>query len=154
MKKAFGIPFMLLATFVILAHAFIPHHHHHRIAVSISDVSFIDTIFNHQHNHPHSHDHSHDHNPVNQGHEDEFSEDCLLDDLYRRLKQTRKFHLMDDDDSKPRNIINVQFFAADPVQTIEITDYGEFPFRQNHYLPASFLTHLGSSMGFRGPPEC
>lgn len=156
MRKAFGIPLMLLATFVILAHAFIPHHHHNRMAVSISELSFIDKIFNHQHDHPHSHDleHSHEHSPVNHDHEDEYSEDCLLDDIYRRLNQTRKYQSATDDDSKSSNIDRFPFFVAGTVQTIEIKDYGEFPFRQNPYLPASFLTHIGSSLSFRGPPEC
>jgi len=151
MKKVFGIPLMLLATFVILAHTFVPHHHQNRIAISIGEASFIDKIFNHQHDHPHSHDHNH--SPVNADHEDEFSEDCLLDDFYRRLKQTRKHRLMTDDDNKSKNIVSVQFFVAGPVQIIEIKDYGEFPFRQNPHLPASYLTHIGSSLSFRGPPE-
>lgn len=145
---------MLLATFVILAHAFVPHHHHSRIVVSISEASFIDKIFKHDHDHSHSHDHEHSHYPENPDHKDEFSEDCLLDDLYRRLNQTRKHQLANDEDIKSRNFDRFPFFIAAFVQRIEIKDYGELPIRQNPFLPASFLTHIGGSLSFRGPPEC
>ena len=158
MKKSFGVLFILLATLVILAHAFVPHHHHDRIVVSFFGPSFIEKIFeqvhHHHHKHLHSHDHSQDHTPVNPDHEDKYSEDCLLDDLYRRLNQTRKHQLTGDDDSKSSNFDHVPFFVAAPVQQIEIKDYGEFPFRQNPYLPASFLTLIGCSLSFRGPPVC
>jgi hypothetical protein len=156
MKKAFGIPFMLLATFVILAHAFIPHQHHNRIAISINEASLIDKIFKHHHDHPHTndHEHFHDHSPVNPDNEDEFSEDCLLDDLYRRLKQTRKHQLTTDDDIKSKNSARIHFIVAAPVQDIEIKDYGELPFRQNPYIPALFLSHIVCSLSFRGPPKC
>jgi hypothetical protein len=155
MKKAFGIPFMLLATFVILAHAFIPHQHHNRIAISINEASFINKIFKHHHEHSHSHDHKHSHNhsPVNPDNKNEYSEDCLLDDLYRRLKQTKKQYLTAFEDSKSNNI-RIPFFVAAPELTIEIKDYGELPFRQNPNIPPLFLTHIVCSLSFRGPPKC
>jgi len=176
MKKAFGILFLLLATLVILAHAFIPHHHHDRIVVSIRHESFIDRIFNHHHAHSHdhnhspvSHDHEDDHNhspviqdheddnnhsPVSHGHEDGHSEDCLLDDLYLRLKQVKKQQLTHLDLKIFKNITYVKFIVATPVQEIEIKDYGELLFRQSQDNPALFISQTGQSICFRGPPEC
>jgi hypothetical protein len=178
MKKAFGILFLLLATVVILAHAFIPHHHHDRIVVSISHESFIDRIFKHHHHHAHSHDHNHSpvsldqevdnshspvshdhedsnsHSPVDHDHEDEHSEDCLLDDLYLRLKQSKKQQLAHVDLRIFKNIAYVKFIVATPALEIEIKDYGELLFIGNPDIPATFLSQTGQSICFRGPPEC
>ncbi len=165
MKKAFGILFMLLATVVILAHAFLPHHHHDRIVVAISYESFIDRIFKHHHHHDHSHDHSHSpanhdheddnsHFPVSHDHEDEHSEDCLLDDLYLRLKQTKIQQLAQVDLSIFKNIKYIQFIVATPVQETEIVDYGELLVRQSPDIPALFISQTGQPICFRGPPAC
>jgi len=165
MKKAFGILFLLLATVVILAHAFIPHHHHDRIVVTISHESFIDRIFNHHHHRTHSHDHNHSpvshdheddnsHSPANHDHDDEYSNDCLLDDIYLRLKQIKKQHLAHVDLRIFKNITYVKCIVATPFQEIEIKDYGEVLFIRNPDIPATFLSQTGQSICFRGPPVC
>ena len=153
MKKTIGIPLLLLANIIILAHAIVPHHHHNGIVFSIciflSDNE--DLEYNHAHSQPCTHYYCH--NSENHEHDEVFSDNCLLNDLYLPTNNDKQLLSSDDTD-----VINYSdyflLFDVVPNQIIEIQDYGNLPFRQKPYLTSSYDYYVTHSLGMRAPPVC
>lgn len=155
MKKAIPFIFLLLANIIILAHTFVPHHHHDSIAVAIVNTFSADDEAVHNHGHGNNHIHTHSHDKANNtkahdhsGHE--LSEECLLNAPYLRQNQVKQFSSADNDFSPVPDFIIL--FSLVP--RININDYGELPFIQKPYLISYHTTYISQSLGLRAPPVC
>lgn len=152
-KKAIGIPLLLLASIIILAHAVVPHHHHDGVVVAVSE------LFSLGHDHDHDHDssiahHHHSHAPEEHNHDGEFNENCLLGDLYLRISQDRQQHFSSDNSDLFKYLDYSPLFAVVPSVEIEIKDYGNQPFWQKPYISSSYNHFITHSLGLRAPPVC
>lgn len=156
MKRSTGILFILLATLVFLAHAFIPHHHRDRVIVAVSETAFHGKNHKaghtHAHGHLHLHNHSHDHQPEDRQSDDAGSENCLLDDAYLRQKLSRKQQLTSSDDFIPAGISAFAGTISAIFQQNEIREYGEQLLRPDTDIPIHWNNYIQHSLSFRGPP--
>jgi len=156
MKRSAGILFILLATLVFLAHAFIPHHHHDRVIVGVGETAFHGNKHKaghtHAHGHLHLHKHSHDHHPEDHQSDDTGSEKCLLDDAYLRQKLSRKQQLTSSDDHSPAGKSAYTGTIAAIFQQNVTRDYGEPVLKPDTDIPIHYTNYFQHSLSFRGPP--
>jgi len=155
MNKVLGLPLLLLANFIILAHAVVPHHHHHSgIVVSICHFLSIHETLEHLHNHYHTTVFHNNHESDNSNQDGGIAENCVLNDLYYRIIPVKQHHFSYiDSDSFIPLYFNLLCSPA-PDNEIEIRDYGNLPFRQKPYIASTYLHFANHSLGLRAPPAC
>ena len=154
MKKAIAISLLLLANIIMLAHAFVPHHHHEGTPICFSS---------HKHNHTPDED---THDCTHPSHQDQgqgcshnhYKGDCPVDccgiskDVYLRIVE-------DDEILSSLGSAALSDLGAELTYTISSEDndysyirvYG-LPFRQKPYLPSYLSDSIIGSFGLRGPP--
>ena len=144
MKKIIGLPLLLLASIIILVHAIIPHNHN-------GNEPFEHDYHDHDHNFPYHYSHKSD----THSHDEDFSEDCLLND-YLRISQDRQQNISSDDNDYSFSDDWGYFppFAVALNHRIEIKDYESLPFWQKPYIAFSYNHYVTHSLGLRAPPVC
>lgn len=150
MKKVIALPLLLLANLVILAHAIVPHHHHDKIVVSICDFLSIEDALEHTHSdHHHGQEKGHEHT----GHD--LGEECLLNELYIRASSNQNLSASHSGDFDLSNShLDFPLYFCEFNQQIDLTDYGELPFRQKPYVYSYHTYYITHSLGLRAPPVC
>lgn len=145
MKKGISIGFLLLANIVLLAHAFIPHHHHEGVVVAIFDNHCAENSDNHDHDHDWNHgDNPHKHENKSA------SEQCALNEVYTRA----------DNSSKVVSPINwdcgetLLFILPGIIDKLGLADEVGLPFRQKPYIESYHVIFSSNSLGLRAPPVC
>ena len=170
MKKAVAISFLLFANLVLLAHAFVPHHHHEGVPICFSS---------HEHNCDSGHDHNigdcthlsrhiiytdgHDICPTQQEQDsgyDHRNEDCCRNDCCNISKDVYVRISEDDEIFRLLGLLNCSDSGVEPNFCIISEDidklplagaYG-LPFRQKPYHPSYISDFIIGSFGLRGPP--
>ena len=153
MRKAVAISFLLLANIVLLAHAFIPHHHHEGIPICFSS---------HKHNHIHDADdsdctHPSHHEPGPGCTHSHHGGDCcpndscpISKDIYARvLEDDETFPIFDFPEGETESIFYV---SNEDIIKLPIPGLYGLPFRQKPLLLSYFSEYIIGSLGLRGPP--
>lgn len=156
MKRITAIFFVLLANICILAHAFIPHHHHDRMAVAIMDSSDFYGRDHHSHDNGHSHDDSHSHYHHNHrqhdSHQhDSHSEECLLNESLFVLLRSQESGSTVFDTGQDEIIFDLDYVGIDDIRLSSrpITPITYYSYRAN--IPPGIVI---CSHGLRAPPHC
>ena len=158
MRKAVAISFLFLANMILLAHAFVPHHHHEGVPICFSSHNH-DYDENRNHDigdctHPSHHEHgpgcTHNH------HE---GDGCLADccniskDVYVRiLEDDEIFSLLNLLNCSDRGVELVYYISNEDSGNLPLSGIYGLPFRQKPYLPSYFSDYIIGSSGLRGPP--
>ena len=140
MKRKMAILFIVLANFIILAHAVVPHHHHHEDIYfhhNTKDCCNSSVLF------------SFTHNDDDCSHNDSERETCKLQDLLSKLvlntKEREAFITALEADFQDYYI--AQLLMSDMEQEVEQHTYKPYIF----YLPHSEVVALPL---LRAPPYC
>lgn len=152
MKKIISIVFLLLANFIVLAHAAIPHHHHNRIVFSIFNFLSISEELEHDH-HDYAPSYTHQ-NSDKHSHQGEYNEYCLLNGIYLNASQDKQHFLSSDCTDLFKQIDYFSLFAATSTNDIELKDYGCLSFRQKPYVNPYQSHYNPHCLGLRAPPFC
>lgn len=141
MKKVIALSILLLANIVLLAHAFVPHHHHENIPFCIG-LHCIDSNL--------AHDSSSDCDPNNHKGNDS-SGDCLIDNVYTRITNDRQVVDSSDNDyiQLPHFLL---LFCSDCCIRISNTEGRQIELKP--YLYSYHTLFLTRSLGLRAPPVC
>lgn len=132
MFKRLGIFFILLANIMIMAHAFVPHHHHDGNVVAIV-----------QDGHIHEHNHSDSHHDSNSPHR----EDCkITDSLAGAVQRIQK--LTSPDNS---SFLELLFIVPEACELTPVVIEHTMPCNPE-IVPSIRHIHLGAIQR-RGPPE-
>ena len=142
MKRKMAILFIVLANFIILAHAVVPHHHHHE------DIYFhhnaggccnSSVLF------------SFTHNDDDCSHNDSERETCKLQDLLSKLvlntKERENFIAAVESDFQDYYIANLFLSDTDVLQEVTYTKYRQY----NEHVPKSCVE---TCLSLRAPPCC
>ena len=157
MRKVVAISFLLLANIILLAHAFVPHHHHEGVPICFSS---------HKHNHDydtvardctHPSHHEHDSGCTHNHQEgDGCPVDCcnISKDIYARILEDDEIFLMLSLLSCSDRGVELVYYISneDSGNSLLSSIYG-LPFRQKPYLPSYFSEYIIGSFGLRGPPS-
>lgn len=140
-RKGTAIFFILLANFIMLAHAVVPHHHH-KSQVCIESNHCLSDSYAHNHN-TSAHDHEHDGGAG--------TENCALKQavVISTNSVRQEFKCLDCDDNHPQ-LIHFQaiLFSNKFISFIpKIGSNAQIPF-----ITSSYLHSLQSSLGLRAPP--
>lgn len=134
MKKAIPLSLLLLANIIMLAHTFVPHHHHNGVIVAILEGTSKSKYENHDH------DHRHESNSA--------SEKCALNEVYTRSDESSKIVSCQNCDPIPRDI----FVAPGIINKLGfVYEYG-IPFRQKPFIESLHYIFSSGSVGLRAPP--
>lgn len=136
MKKAIPLSLLLLANIIMLAHTFVPHHHHDGVIVAILESTSKSKYENHDH------DHRHESNSA--------SEKCALNDVYTRSDESSTIVSCQNSDPIPRDI----FVVPGIINKLGfVYEYG-IPFRQRPFIESRHYIFSSGSIGLRAPPIC
>lgn len=142
MKKALALFLMIVANFILLAHAVIPHHHHDEVAC------FTFPIEEH-------HGHECEHHDTGNKHDDDCDGDCcLLNDLLAIIPDGYKhddliFSILKDDHASSDILVNVYLsIQSKPLNKAAKT------MRYRPYLAKLLPSAAGHGIGLRAPPSC
>lgn len=136
---------MLLASFMILAHSIVPHHHHNQIPVALV----------------HLHDGSvdaHSDAPEDAHHHGDADEDCLMSDVLggavlRMLDGDFSLELQE---RLSEPLFPVITFVVSSTSRLEVepeSDIG-LPFRRRPYILNHYTDAVVRASGLRAPPVC
>ena len=141
MKRKAAILFIMLANFIILAHAVVPHHHHHEDIYSYHDTGCCNSsiLF------------SLTHDDDDCSHDDSERETCKLQDLLSKLvlntKERESFVAAVESDFQDYYIANLLLPDIDVVQEVSHTGYRQY----NEHVPEN---HAATCPLLRAPPCC
>ena len=137
--KGISIAFLLLANFIILAHAVIPHHHHESL-VCINFNHCQDDSDEHQHNTP---EHSHDDNNS--------SDCCILNQVLVFPANTvrQESNCVVSNDFHP-SIANV--LAISSIQRLIVLDTIFYKKMPDPFIRSFYTIFSITSFGLRAPP--
>lgn len=141
MKRKAAILFIMLANFIILAHAVVPHHHHHEDIYSHHDTGCCNSsiLF------------SLTHDDDDCSHDDSERETCKLQDLLSKLvlntKERESFVAAVESDFQDYYIADLLLYDIDIVQVLAYTRYGQY----NEHVPEN---HAVTCLSLRAPPCC
>jgi hypothetical protein len=158
MRKVVAISFLLLANIILLAHTFVPHHHHEGAAICFSS---------HQHDYDQNRNHNiddcthpshHEHSPAC-GHNHQEGDGCPSDccniskDVYARiLEDDEIFSLLNLFSWSDRGVDLIYYFSNENFDNSPLSGIYGLPFRRAPYLPSYFTNYIIGSFGLRGPP--
>lgn len=149
MKRVTAILFILLANISLLGHAVLPHHHHDKLAVALTNVIDFDH-YHHHSDHKTSYHYHHSHNHHNNHQHNHQKEDCLINESlfisYR--SQELDFSNIENDN----NIINnIYCSVCEETIHVQLTDIWIRFYSYQASIPPSITIY---SNGLRAPPYC
>ena len=139
---------MFLANMVLLAHAFIPHHHPFSESCSIS-YHQSDAVHHCRHLDSKANFSENDRN----AHRELGLKDCLLDNIYIRFVNDNHTCQPGGHDVDSDPLFSLLYFPADYSNRIE-PDSMPLPFLEKPYLASLYTGHIAQSKGLRAPPSC
>lgn len=145
MRKKISLTFLLIAGLVLLVHSITPHHHHNKMVAGLitlwgEDGEELQHFGNNQK----------DHNNTQKHNAHELSEDCLLNGVYLKVVNDKKFISNTSDTSHIPDF----FFAFIQILYIDIHPDGYVAFTQKPYLSSCYSALITHSVGLRAPPIC
>lgn len=145
MKRTVSIVMMLLASFMILAHSIVPHHHHDQVPVALV----------------HLHDgavDAHSDAPGHAHHHGEADEDCLMSDVLggavlRMLDGDFSLELQEGLSVPLFPVLTFFVLSTSLLEVDPESDVG-LPFRRRPYILNHYTDAVVRASGQRAPPVC
>ena len=182
MRKIVAISFLLIANLILLAHSFVPHHHHEGVPICFSSHK-------HSYDCDKAHSHSdcddlfHNEDCTNPLHEDSCTDpshngeyplpsnhssdcdhhngNCCGNDCCNISKEVYARILEDDEIFSKLSMlrcsdggVELNFYISDVnINDLLLSGLQGLPFRQKPYQPSYFSDFIIGSFGLRGPPS-
>ena len=136
-KRSTAYFYILLTSFVLLAHAVIPHHHHEsEIFIINSDCQTDKGVHKHG---------ATEHNPEND------AKNCVIQQIVVRSNQVRHELKSTDSSDNYKQINGLQAFSFK--KGINVPFPRILSNVHASLLPSSYLTYACTGLGFRSPPQ-